>query len=250
VAETGISANTSITINDASLTAASISTAGEITANTVRAKELYITNQGKLTVNGTIVPSTTGVGDIGTISAKWAAVNANVINCDTLNVTSPIGGTLSDSTTINNKKIVTTGTKFKITGEVVSGESFVDAGSNVLSMSSALHYSVVSGKNELSTKVSTDFNILNNTKLLSVYNNVIYVVSLRKLMAPLGSIILHAGMNAPDGYLLCDGSQYNIIEYELLYHAIGVAYGGGGGKFNVPLVPPNGSLKYYIYAGD
>lgn len=52
---------------------------------------------------------------------------------------------------------------------------------------------------------------------------------------PPGTIIAFAGQNAPGGYLVCDGSQYDISLYPELFDAIFVTYGGNGiDKFNVP----------------
>ena len=53
---------------------------------------------------------------------------------------------------------------------------------------------------------------------------------------PTGTVISFAGMNAPEGYLVCDGSEVNRIEYDVLYSAIGTIYGSGDGSttFNLP----------------
>lgn len=42
------------------------------------------------------------------------------------------------------------------------------------------------------------------------------------------------GVNAPPGWLACDGSIYPTSTYDLLFAAIGYTYGGSGGGFNVP----------------
>lgn len=49
-----------------------------------------------------------------------------------------------------------------------------------------------------------------------------------------GLVMPFAGGSAPDGFLLCDGSQYNITDYQALFAAIGYAWGGSGPVFNVP----------------
>jgi len=54
------------------------------------------------------------------------------------------------------------------------------------------------------------------------------------LLVPTGAVIPYAGSSAPSGWLMCDGSSYNTIEYQLLYKAIGYTYGGSGGQFTVP----------------
>lgn len=55
-------------------------------------------------------------------------------------------------------------------------------------------------------------------------------------MAPTGCILPYGGNNAPQGWLLCDGSAINRTTYEDLFNVIGTTYGEGDGKttFNLP----------------
>ncbi|MCR4881834.1 MAG: phage tail protein [bacterium] len=56
-------------------------------------------------------------------------------------------------------------------------------------------------------------------------------VNLRQLNASaltvIGSVIWYAGSSAPDGYLLCDGSDVSRETYSDLFNVIGVRYGAG-----------------------
>lgn len=56
------------------------------------------------------------------------------------------------------------------------------------------------------------------------------------LLIPTGSILPYAGNtnNPPYGWLYCDGSSYDIVDYLLLYNAIGNVFGGTEDTFNVP----------------
>lgn len=54
------------------------------------------------------------------------------------------------------------------------------------------------------------------------------------LLVPTGAVIPYAGSSSPNGWLMCDGSDYSIIEYQLLYKAIGYTYGNNSGRFKVP----------------
>lgn len=49
-----------------------------------------------------------------------------------------------------------------------------------------------------------------------------------------GTMTAWAGATAPQGWLLCDGSQYTKSAQPALFMAIGYVYGGAGDVFNVP----------------
>jgi len=51
---------------------------------------------------------------------------------------------------------------------------------------------------------------------------------------PAGTVIMFTGAVATEGWLLCDGSEYNSIEYEDLFFVIDTLYGSGVGSFKVP----------------
>lgn len=61
--------------------------------------------------------------------------------------------------------------------------------------------------------------------LMSVSNN-----------TPIGSISEYAGENAPENYLLCDGSEVSRTEYAELFAVIGTSFGSGNGSttFKIP----------------
>lgn len=49
---------------------------------------------------------------------------------------------------------------------------------------------------------------------------------------PTGCVLPYVGTTAPEGWLLCNGANYDIQKYLELAHALG--YSGNTGKFNVP----------------
>lgn len=51
---------------------------------------------------------------------------------------------------------------------------------------------------------------------------------------PIGMVMAFADYPNPDGFLICDGSEYDIVDYPELYAVIGTQYGGGGDTFAVP----------------
>jgi microcystin-dependent protein len=54
--------------------------------------------------------------------------------------------------------------------------------------------------------------------------------------SPTGAIVAFGGATAPDGWLICDGSEVSRSQYSLLFAAIGTLYGAGDGSttFNLP----------------
>lgn len=53
---------------------------------------------------------------------------------------------------------------------------------------------------------------------------------------PIGSIVSYGGLNAPENWLICDGSEISRTEYLELYNVLGTIYGKGDGSatFNLP----------------
>ena len=65
-----------------------------------------------------------------------------------------------------------------------------------------------------------------------------------------GVIKLYAGANAPDGYLICDGSEVSRETYSNLFNVIGTTYGTGDGSttFNLPNI--SGRTPVGIFNND
>lgn len=63
-----------------------------------------------------------------------------------------------------------------------------------------------------------------------------YIKSLLVLATPVGSIFPFAGISAPEGFLMCDGSAVSRTTYADLFAVLGTAYGTGNGSttFNLP----------------
>lgn len=52
--------------------------------------------------------------------------------------------------------------------------------------------------------------------------------------SPTGSVMDYAGVTAPVGWILCDGTSYPTATYPALFTVIGYAFGGSDVNFNVP----------------
>jgi microcystin-dependent protein len=61
-------------------------------------------------------------------------------------------------------------------------------------------------------------------------------VGIHEALVPTGALIPFAGTTAPEGFLLCDGSEVSRTVYAALFARIGTMYGAGDGTttFNVP----------------
>lgn len=53
-------------------------------------------------------------------------------------------------------------------------------------------------------------------------------------LTPSGVVVPYAGINSPDGWIICDGRSLATADYPSLYSAIGYTYGGSGSNFNIP----------------
>lgn len=66
----------------------------------------------------------------------------------------------------------------------------------------------------------------------------------------IGEVLLFAFNFAPQGFILCNGTLLNIVQYQPLYALIGTTYGGDGRTtFAVPNMlgaEPTPNLRYYI----
>jgi microcystin-dependent protein len=77
------------------------------------------------------------------------------------------------------------------------------------------------------------------------------------LLTPTGALMPFAGISAPSGFLLCDGSAVSRDTYSELFSVIGTSYGIGDGSttFNVPdlkgkvIAGFNSGLSYYNSIG-
>lgn len=53
-------------------------------------------------------------------------------------------------------------------------------------------------------------------------------------VVPIGTILPFAGTVAPEGWMIANGDELNVAEYQALYNVIGNSYGGDATNFNLP----------------
>lgn len=89
----------------------------------------------------------------------------------------------------------------------------------------------------LTVSFSTELEVDGNLKLqgdLIFQDQSTMVTAAEKL--PAGVMFPFAGLNPPEGYLICAGQEVSRAEYASLFEVIGELYGGGDGQatFNLP----------------
>jgi microcystin-dependent protein len=210
-------------------------------------KSLLVGNN--LSVAGTtqvaiVQPSVTDIYDNGTATKRWKTIRAKTVVAD------EIQGVLSGSITGNagTATSLKTATVFKLDGDVISPNVTFDGqvGGQVKTFATQLTANIIASKNEPSPNVSKleDLVLTYRPSLAGIGGNSGLLKQTRNtfigdLGVPIGGIMPFAGSTAPYGYLLCDGSEVEIVKYQLLYDVIGATYNGstalvGIGTFRLP----------------
>lgn len=207
--------------NAVDLNTGSMRTAGGLSVQ----KSLQV-GQG-ITVVGTInsnaiVPTSASTYDIGTENFPFKTINA--VNVIANNFTGSFIGQVVGSVTGSASRLASA-TTFRMEGEVTSNNiNFNGLQPN--------------GEAVFSTQISQDFistkgliNSANDDDLLLVQRP---ATGLQKItvagflsqagVIPVGTILPFAGQVIPNGFVLCDGSEYTISQYTELWQTIGYVY--------------------------
>jgi microcystin-dependent protein len=220
----------------------SIRTAGgvAITKNLLVGDGIDVT--GTLQANS-VQPKTTDIYDLGTSLKRWNTVRAKTLVADTIQ--GVLEGNISgNANTATNLKNVST---FQLAGDVVSPAVQFDGqvGSYTKIFNTTLTANIISGKTEPFPNVSrrTDFVLTyRSSEAASASSGLLKQTRdtfIGDLGVPIGTILPYAGVNAPYGYLFCDGSEVERTKYSDLYDVISTTYNGttilaGVGTFRLP----------------
>jgi len=228
--------NLIVTGTDAStnLSNGSIRTAGgaSITKNLLIGESLTV---GGSSILHNTRPSTTELYDIGASSFRWNTVYAKTIQADFLNgvLQGDVAGNARTATNLRQP------TGFQMIGDVTSEVVQFDGSVGGLSkvFNTVLTANIIAGKSEpFPNKSKKEDSILvyrPGSGLLQESRDVFVA----DLGVPIGAILPFAGLNVPDGYLLCDGSEQEKSKYSDLYDAIGNTYGIPSLGVNTFLLP-------------
>lgn len=180
---------------------------------------------GNTNISGTLttksVEPATASETIGTDNNRYKVIYADqlVANKFTGTLTGNISGNAGSATSLANS------TNFKLEGDVSSNVlSFNGTGNLNKTFTTTLTSDIISNKASLG-------NIQNNDEILVYRSN----TGLRKVTrqtfiddagVPIGSVFSWAGTEAPTGYLLCDGSEYELYRFRELGTVLGTTYNG------------------------
>ena len=173
---------------------------------------------GSLNVGSTILPTTTEVYDLGSISKSYNRLYVKSVGTTATTYYGNLVGLaagLRDSIT------------FKLQGQVTA-TSFAYSGTSVTAtFNTSLTPSAFTDQTVVTSASSTaSLLILNSGAIASITKG-----NLLQNIFPVGMITAYGGSwssTAPTGWLLCDGSSYNQLDYQLLFGVVGNDYARPG----------------------
>ena len=194
---------------------------------------------GTLTVHQTItsrdiLPDQNNLRSIGSTSSKYSNMYATTFIG---NLTGNVSGTVSGRSGSSDK--LTSATTFRFAGDVAADDTVFDGqtGGSLKVFNTTLSNQIIAGKDLVEASQADDEFLINRVTGATGLKK----ISQQDLLAavpttPVGLIAPYAGTAAPTGWLLCDGSEVFIAQYNQLYQVIGFIYKASptSGKFALP----------------
>lgn len=186
------------------------------------------------TTSRNIIPDSNNVRNIGETSNKYNTVHASTFIG---NLTGNVSGTVSGRAGSSDK--LTSATTFRFTGDISAPDIVFDGqtGGSVKVFATSISNQIVAGKTGVPSSQADDEFLINritgDTGLKKISRqNLLSAVPI----TPVGLIAPFAGTAAPVGWILCDGSEVLISQYNQLYSVIGFTYKANpaSGYFSVP----------------
>src|SRR5210317_140516 len=181
-----------------------------------------------------VLPDQNNTRNIGSSSAKYANMFATTF---VGNLTGNVSGTVSGRAGSADK--LTSASTFRITGDVSAPDVVFDGqtGGSTKIFTTSISNQIVAGKPTVSQSQADDEFLVNRTSGDTGLKKISRVNLLAAVpRTPVGLLAPYAGLAAPSGWLLCDGSEVDIASYSQLYDVIGTTYKAnpGTGKFALP----------------
>jgi len=203
------------------------------------AKNLYVggeTNLENTLTTRNISPDNNNTRNIGASTNKYKTIYATTFIG---NLTGNVSGTVSGRAGSADK--LTSATTFRLTGDVSADDFTFDGqvGGTTKTFNTSISNTIVSNKEAVTDSQVDDEILINRTSGATGLKK----ISRRNLLKavavnPPGVVVPFAGAATPVGWLLCDGSEIVIAEYQTLFDAIGYAFKAESlveaGKFALP----------------
>ena len=196
---------------------------------------------GTLNVAGTstltdIMPLAHNTYNLGTDAIKWKNIHSVSF---TGNLVGNVSGTVSGRAGSADK--LTSATTFQLAGDVTAPAFTFDgqSGGTTKSFNATISNTIIGGKSATVSSQADDEFLLNRvtgaTGLAKITRaNLFSSVATN----PAGVMMAYGGNTSPQDWLMCDGSEYRISDYTLLFAAIGYNFGAEAsvttGFFKVP----------------
>lgn len=188
-----------------------------------------------LSVTGTsqtadIKPRTPNTFDLGDTTTRWRNIYSKTIYADEL-VGSLVGNINGNANTATSLKTITS---FQLVGDVISQSIQFDGqiGSSTKQFNTILTANIIKSKDEpIPNRSESDDYVLvyRSREETSSASGLLKMTRDRfvsDLGVPIGTILPYSGTTAPYGYLFCDGSELQIVQYPQLFDIIGERYKG------------------------
>ena len=190
-----------------------------------------------------IVPKSTNTYDIGTVTRRYNNIRAKTIIADTIQ--GVLEGNISGNA--NTATALSTTTSFQLAGDVISPAVQFDGqvGSSTKILNATLTANIIAGKDTPTPNLGKKGDYIltyrpsESTLASSGLLKQTREVFLGDLAVPIGAIMPYAGLNPPNGYLLCDGAEIERAKFSDLFDVIGNGYNGaealvGVNTFRIP----------------
>lgn len=177
-----------------------------------------------------VLPRQRDTYDLGDQTTRWNNIYTKKIFAEEFQGTL-VGNINGNADTATSLKTITT---FKLQGDVISNTIQFDGqiGTSQKVFDTTFTAAIIKNKPELTVNRSnsTDFILLYRESEESVTSSGLFKMSRDRFVSdlglPIGTILPYAGSTAPFGFLFCDGSELQIVQYPQLYDIIGVTYNG------------------------
>lgn len=183
-----------------------------------------------------------GRGNIGTLENRFNQLNVNTVNATTVNVTSSITGNLEG--TASTAQSLSTPISLNFAGGDISGTTGNFDGRTAISdIELFVSNGFISNKSRIDNVLSTDEILVNKVDTSDGTETGIYKVSKFNFLKtiptiPVGSMLPFGGYIPSTGWLICDGSVVNKVDFNNLWQVI-------QHNFRDPVTLPDGGVSTF-----